>query len=109
MTFVERRARQLAIPWEEDTPDAKGFFVYAKEHYLKCGNLAAMLMYQFNQPPELKRTFFQACFDKLTTPLVYLWEAWSVMAPENKAKYSPELAKIHEESKKQAEDVFKRE
>ena len=107
MSFVERRARQLAIPWEEDTPDAQGIFTYTREHYLTCGNLAVTLMYQFNQPPELKRTFFQACFDKLASPLVYLWEAWSVMAPEKKTKYSPELAKIHEESKRMAERAFK--
>ena len=94
MTFVERRAIRMMVPWDEDTPDARGFFAYAEKHYLRCGNLAATLTYRLNHPPEFKRAFFQACFDKLASPLVYLWDSWSVMAPEKKAKYSPELAKI---------------
>ena len=109
MTFVERRASRFMVPWEEDTPDAKGFFVYAEEHYLRCGNLAATLMYRFNHPPELKKTFFQACFDKLASSLVYLYEAWVALALEKKAKYNEELAKIHEEAKKLAEEAFKKE
>ena len=107
MTFVERRAMRMMVPWGEDTPDAKGFFAYAEEHYLRCGNIAATLMRRFNQPPELKGAFFQTCLDKLASPLVYLWDSWSVMAPEKKAKYSKELAEIHEKSKWMAEQAFK--
>jgi len=54
----------------------------------------------------LDRMWVQAIFDKLASPLVYLYEAWEVLAPEEKAKYHPELAKIHEESKQLAEKVF---
>jgi len=100
------RYKRLMVPWDEDTPDARGFWEYAKQHYLRCFNLALEIAEKVGTTKTGFNLGVQLVFDKLASPLVYLYEAWSVLPPEKKATYSAELAKIHEESKKLAEKAF---
>ena len=62
---------------------------------------------QIKQDNPLFPIIFNAIFDKLASPLIYLHENWITMPPEQKAKYHPDLAKIHEQVKKQVEEAFK--
>jgi hypothetical protein len=52
---------------------------------------------------------FQAVYEKLASPLVYLHERWMFMPTDKKAKYNPQLTKIHEEAQKQVEQALKKE
>ncbi|MHA1829070.1 MAG: hypothetical protein ACTSX6_10545 [Candidatus Heimdallarchaeaceae archaeon] len=100
------------MPWNEDTPDAKGFWNYAKEHYLNAWRFANETMKQslmIDGDPRNLCDLRNMIFDKVSSPLVYLYEAWSVLPPETKAKYNPELAKIHEETEKIADRYFGKE
>jgi hypothetical protein len=106
MGWAEQRAKKMMVPWDEDTPNAKGFWNYVEEYYRECLSLANKIVFpkKYDSPVHWKAML--AVFDKLASPLVYLWEAWEVLPPEKKAKYNPELAKIHEESVKLAEKAF---
>jgi hypothetical protein len=107
MEVAAMRSKRLTVPWDEDTPDAKGFWNYVRDHYSRCITLACEIAKEHWLGSDLRyETIFKAVFDKLASPLVYLYEAWNVMNPEKKAKYSPEMQKIHEESRKLAEKIF---
>jgi len=101
------RYKRLMVPWGKDTPDARGFFNYAKEHYERAFHFAFDLANKLGATRVGFNLATELVFDKVASPLVYLYEAWEVLAPEEKAKYDPELAKIHEQSKKLAEEAFK--
>ena len=103
---MSNRYKRLMVPWSKETPDAKGFFNYAKEHYETCIQLALEIAIKCGASRIGVNLIVRMVFDKLASPLVYLYEAWEVLNPEEKAKYSLEMAKIHEESKKLAEEVF---
>ena len=109
MTFVERRASRLTVPWDEDTPDSRGFWQYVKSHFERADILALKIMQLMGWDPLDSQVVYAVVLDKLTSPLVYLYEAWCVMAPEKKARYNEELTRIHEEAKKLAEEAFKKE
>jgi hypothetical protein len=100
-----RRVRMLMAPRTWDTPDAKGFLAYAKQHYKQALEMAAEICSDFETWPTRKDIAFQGILDKLAAPLIYLYESWEVLAPEEKAKYSPELAEIHKKSVAMAEQL----
>jgi len=99
--------KRLMVPWGKDTPDARGFFAYAKQHYLNAEKLAFSIAFEKAWAEPQFWNLVIAIFDKIASPLVYLYESWEVLSPEEKAKYDPELAKIHEQSKRMAEEAFK--
>jgi len=101
------RYKRLMVPWGKDTPDAKGFFEYAKKHYHDCLKFADDIIPGIPTERETTVRVKLLILDKIASPLVYLYESWEVLSPEEKAKYSPELAKIHEQSKRMAEEAFK--
>ena len=97
----------MMVPWDEDTPDSRGFWQYVKRHWSRCDELACEIVIGMGFEVLRDTDVYCVVLEKLASPLVYLYEAWVVMAPEKKAKYSEELAKIHEESKRMAEEAFK--
>jgi len=101
------RYRHLMVPWDQDTPDARGFFAYADQHYLRCITMAEKILRNAGYDLSQETRLLAVILDKLTSPLVYLYETWEVLPPETKMKYSPELAEIHEESKRLAEEAFR--
>ena len=107
---AELRAKRSQVPWDESSEYARGFWAYVKAHYKKCVALASEIAESYT--PKNSYIFpyvFQAVYEKLASPLVYLHETWMFMPTEKKAKYNPELAKIHEEAKKVAEQIGKAE
>jgi len=107
-SYAERRARSMLVPWDEDTPDARGFWKYAEEHYGRAIAKAWNIADKHSGPDLNVGQLTIILVDKLASPLVYLYQSWSVMAPEKKAKYSEELAKIHERVKREVEEAFKK-
>jgi len=107
---VSRRVKQLLSPRTWDTPDAKGFRAYAKEHYGQMLDFAVELVGTRDVTTAsglaLALQLVPVVFDKLAAPLVYLYESWEVLSPEEKAKYSPDLAAVHEEHEALAEEIF---
>jgi len=101
-----RRVKMLQAPRTWDTPDAKGFREFVKRHYHQMMDLALEMATPDQAALLGYDVLVAAFFDKLAAPLIYLYESWDVMAPEEKGKYTPELAKIHEESKALAEKVL---
>jgi hypothetical protein len=102
-SWAERQARRLLVPWEADTPDARGFWKYVYEHYHRCITLACKLARDHSGSDLRYEAVFQAVFEKVASPLVYLYDAWCVMSPDMKAKFSPEIAEVYEKIKMQAE------
>lgn len=104
------KAKRARVPWDEDSPYAKGFWAYAREHYKRCVSLASEIAESYTPKNSYMFPYvFQAVFDKLASPLVYLHETWMLMPTEQKAKYNPELAKVREEAQKMVEEAFKKE
>lgn len=101
------RFKRLMAPRTWDTPDARGFRAYAKQHYHQMMDLAVELAREHHPTQTGYNVLVPCFFEKLAAPLIYLYESWEVLPPEEKAKYSEELAKIHEETKKLAEKAFK--
>jgi len=97
------------VPWDKDTPDAKGFWNYVNNHYERCIEKAFDIVTGHTKNPQEVTIFTRMVFDKLASPLVYLWEAWNAIPVEKKIRYNPELAKIHEQVQKQVEEAFKKE
>jgi len=62
---VELRSKRLTVPWGEDTPDARGFWNYAKEHYSKCIALACEIASNHYGSDLSYEAIFQAVFEKL--------------------------------------------
>jgi hypothetical protein len=107
---VEFKVKRSQIPWDEDTPYAKGFWAYIRQHYKKCAELASEIAESYTPRNSYMFPYvFQAIYEKLASPLVYLHETWMFMPTEQKAKYNPELAKIHEQAEKAAEQIGKTE
>jgi hypothetical protein len=106
-SWAEKRAQRMVVPWNEDTPDARGFWKYAYNHYHQCISLACEIADYHSGPDLSYEAVFQAVFDKVASPLVYLYESWCVMSPEKKAKFNPEIAEIHNRVKRQVEEAFK--
>lgn len=107
---AELKAKRSQVPWDEDTEYAKGFWQFVKEHYKKCVALASEIAESYT--PKNSYIFpyvLNAVFEKLASPLVYLHETWMFMPTDKKAKYNPQLAKIHEEAQKQVEQALKKE
>jgi len=108
MSWAEQKAKRMMVPWDENTPDAKGFWEYVRSHYERCIETSWIIAKNHGDSREEIWSIANVILDKLASPLVYLWEAWTVLPPEQKAKYNPELAKIHEESVKMAEKAFEK-
>jgi len=108
--MTERRAARMLTPRIWDTPDAKGFRAYAKEHYTQMLDFAVELLGTRDVTTAsglaLALQLVPAVFDKLAAPLVYLYESWEVLSSEEKAKYSKELAEIHEKSEAMAKQLL---
>jgi len=104
---VRRRYERLLVPWGKDTPDARGFWRYAKEHYRRAWKLAEEIAAGPEIPGAMFEMVARVVFDKLASPLVYLYEAWTVLPGSEKARYDAELARIHAESERMAEEAFK--
>jgi len=104
---VRRRYERLLVPWGKDTPDARGFWKYAREHYQRAWRLACEIAGDEELPGMGFEIMVRVLFDKLASPLVYLYEAWTVLPGSEKARYDAELARIHAESERMAEEAFK--
>jgi hypothetical protein len=101
--------RRYLVPWDEDTPDARGFWRYARDHYARCIIKASDLANEFATRLHLSHeAVFQSVFEKLASPLVYLYDAWAVMSAEKKIAFDQELARLYAEAKKQGEEVLKK-
>ena len=107
MSWAEQKAKRLLVPWDEDTPDSRGFWNYVQNHYERCIEKSWEIAKKHGGSEQEIWSIANVILDKLASPLVYLYEAWTIMAPEKKAKYSPELAKIHERVKKEVDEAFK--
>jgi len=46
-----RSYKRLQVPLGKETPDAKGFFEYAKQHYRRCMSLAAKIAMASDEKP----------------------------------------------------------
>jgi len=102
---VERQARRLRVPWTEDTPDAKGFWNFVADHYLRCDRLAWNLTRDMGYNGEEAMAMITQIFNKLASPLVYLWDQWATKSPEEKARWEPAIlakAKEHREAVEKA-------
>jgi hypothetical protein len=107
---AELKVKRSQVPWDEETEYAKGFWAYAKEHYSRCLKLAMEISETVAKPNSYIFPYvLNAVFEKLASPLVYLHETWMFMPTDKKAKYNPQLAKIHEEAQKQVEQALKKE
>jgi hypothetical protein len=107
---AELKAKRSQVPWDEDTEYAKGFWQFVKEHYKKCVALASEIAETYTPKNSYMFPYvFQAVYEKLASPLVYLHERWMFMPTDKKAKYNPQLTKIHEEAQKQVEQALKKE
>jgi len=104
---MQRRYKRFLVPWDRDTPDSRGFFRYAKEHYIRCAEVATEIVNGFGWDIRDFPETWCVVFNKLASPLVYLYEAWDVLDPAKKAEYDPELHKAVEEAKSLAKEVFK--
>lgn len=107
-SWAERKAKLLLVPWNEDTPDAEGFWVYVKEHFYNADRLASEIIDLIGWDVDTNKEVYCVLLDKLTSPLVYLWDSWTVLAPEKKIKYSERLREVHEKNVKMAEEAFKK-
>jgi len=104
-SWVERRARRLRVPWDEDTPDARGFWKFVGDHYLRCDKLAWNFTRKMGYDGQEHMMMVVEVFEKLASPLVYLWDQWASKSPEEKAKWNPEIlakAKEHREAVEKA-------
>jgi len=107
-SWVERQARRLRVPWHEDTPDAKGFWKFVEAHYLRCDNLAWNLAKKMGYDGEEFMTMAVQIFDKLTSPLVYLWDQWCAKSPEEKARWNPEILTHTKDHREAVEKAWER-
>jgi len=97
---IEHKAKRYMMPWLKET-DAKGFFEYAKQYYAKAFNYAVdvtayILNVHETEDIEIKRLIvtsegnveiFKVIFDKIASPLVYLYDHWNALPLEEKEKY----------------------
>jgi len=118
----EQRARRLLVPtfWST-TPDARGFFNFAREYYRHALDFSlditlSFLGYRTDIDRETKihilksldhaLEFFTAVYDKIATPLVYLYERWTTMNMEEKSQYDEELKKLYIEYKNRVREAM---
>jgi len=101
-----RRYKVRVVPWNKDTADSRGFFRFAREHYREALKLAFEVAEEFCGSEKIDPCIVGMVFDKVASPLVYLYDAWEVLPSEDKAKYDPEFKRIHEEAEKLAQEIF---
>jgi len=109
MSWAERKAQRLMVPWFENTPDAKGFWNYVRDHYERCIEMSWLIAKNHGNSEKEIRLIANVILDKLASPLVYLYEAWNVLPSEVRVKFNPELAEIKKKAEKLAEKVFQKE
>jgi len=100
---AERQARRLRVPWDEDIPDARGFWKFVEDHYLRCEKLAWNLVKKMGYEDPEHMMMVVEVFGKLASPLVYLWDQWASKSPMEKAKWNPEILEKAEEHREAVE------
>jgi len=105
MTFKRMGAK---LSWNWETPDMKGFLAYAKEYYKRVDRLTCKIIVECGWPEDSWAQVYQAVFDKLASPLVYLYDSWLEMPIKEKAKYNPELAEIHKKSEAMVKEAWEK-
>jgi len=107
-SWAERQARRLRVPWDEDTPDARGFWKFVENHYLHCEELAWNFTKKMGYEDPEHMMMVVEVFKKLASPLVYLWDQWASKSPEEKAKWNPEILEKAEEHREAVEKAWER-
>jgi hypothetical protein len=95
-----KACKKLTINWESE--DGIGFKAYIKSHYIQAIKLCEEIIksdYRYEK-------YSLMLFDKLATPLVYLYEQWLSLPIEEKAKYNPKLKEIKAKAEEMAKQAF---
>jgi len=101
------RRKVYQIRWE--TPDGRGFRNYAEEYYVSMIIMAENILRLASYNPDQEQLMLAAVFEKISSPLVYLYDQWETLPPEERKKYMPkeDVEKIDETIKKLLEELEK--
>jgi hypothetical protein len=87
------------VPYPIGTEEWKSFLNYAKAYYKEVYKVAVDLLdvelginaqITGESAKELAYRYFQSILNAVMSPLVYLWEKWQLMTPEQKMTYATE-------------------
>lgn len=76
------------------TEEWKSFLNFAKLHYKNAVELSVNVVVEKCGPmssiTELGKILLSSLLDKTCSPLVYIWEEWQLLKPQDKLKYATE-------------------
>jgi len=92
------------------TEEWQSFLNFAKAHYISAVDLATGVVVEkcgsMSTITELGKIILQALLDKTCSPLVYIWEEWQILKPQEKLKYAtPEYRAFLEKALAESEKV----
>jgi hypothetical protein len=89
-----------------DPIEQKAFDCYCWNHYQKALHTANELAVAWSETDAQYVAVLPVLVDKIASPYVYLREAWDCLPPDEKARYSPELAERIDKAAKEAEQLW---